>query len=134
MTGLEEQLRGLQRQFSGRSLEMLSAWGLIATGLTFLLPGDSFSRGWYSHMAPLASEEVWGFGMTVVGVAQLAAVRWCRTFRRYWCRMIGCALACSLWSYMGWPIFCRYPPAAGAVPYLLLAISQALVVAKGRPV
>lgn len=127
-----DELKDLLSRFSGRSLEWYSAITLIGFGVALLAPGDTFDRPWYMHMGTVASEEAWGVGLMLLGLAQVLAITHCRDERSYWCRLIACAASAAVWMFIALPLLARSPPAAGAVPYLTLSLSMILVMGRGR--
>ena len=133
MHNITSRIRELSHEFSGRSLEVYSAWTLVLFGVALLWPGDTFGRPWYGHMANAAPENTWGAGMVVFGCMQGLAVAVCHSTGAYWCRTIACAISCAIWGYISLPLILNTPPAAGAVPYFTLAVAMSFVIARGRP-
>lgn len=129
---MKDTLHGLMRQFSGRSLEIYSAWTLTLFGILLLLPGDTFSRGYYAHMKAVGNECLWGWTMIGAGVLQGLAISRCPA-QAYWCRLMACMISCVIWSYISIPLIFRDPPAAGAAPYASLAVAMVIVMGRGRP-
>lgn len=134
MTLLRQEIADLQRRFSGRSLEWYSAVTLFLFGFALLLPGETFTRSWYRHMAELGCEWTWGAGMMAAGIAQAFAIHFCRGGGAYWCRIIACTVSCVIWGYISLPLLWASPVAAGAVPYFTLALAMSFTIARGRPV
>lgn len=128
-----ESVRVAASRFSGRSLEIYSAWTMMLWAAILALPGETFTRPWYAHMREIADETTWSLALFLAGASQAYAVAACRSHGVYWCRITAATISCMTWFYIALPLLWRSPPAAGAAPYFSLACAMLLVIGRGRP-
>ena len=105
-------------------VEIVSALSALFWGVSLAIPGDTFAfrASYYKPMADLAPEWAWAVGFLALGMLQLVGVLSQATCGRACRWLMGC-LAVMAWVAISCTVSMRWPPSAGSMPHLVLALA-----------
>ena len=106
-------------------LELFLSCYTLVWGLWKIWPGGSFVSSTYNGMAALASEQVWGVGIAILGIVGLLATA---TDHYRW-RLTMLALNAALWAFVTLLIGQSSWWLAGGIPHFSLVWAACLFVA-----